>query len=99
MGDIQINEHRVHGEEFMELRTKYPMGEYNGTLHTLWYQVNVKINDIDVEFTWFLDDWNYPVKTWLLENHQDTWSDWNTGLIMKYDEAIEPTTGTWGEEE
>lgn len=99
MGDITINEHRVHGKEFMELHQLYPKGEYNGTLHTLWFQLNVKINDVDVEFTWFLDDWDYPVKNWLLENHQDTWAHWDSGLIEKYDEAIEPTTGAWSEEE
>jgi len=99
MGDITINEHRVHGEEFMELHQLYPKGEYNGTLHTLWFQLNVKINDIDVEFTWFLDNWNYPVKNWLLDWHQDTWAHWASGLIMKYDAAIEPTTGEWSEEE
>jgi len=99
MSNVQLTEHRVDGDTFTELHKKYPTGGYNGTLHTLWFQVNIVIDDVDVEFTWFLNDWDFPVKEWLLENHQDTWSDWNTGLIMKYDAAIEPTTGTWSEEE
>jgi len=99
MGDITINEHRLNVERFTGLHQTYPKGEYNGTLSTLWFQLNVEINGVDVECTWFLDNWHCSVKNWLLENHQDTWAHWDSGLIMKYDAAIEPTTGEWSEEE
>ena len=57
---IDVSQYTTTVEDFLALGNLYPMGKYkiasgDQPRRTTWFQVNIPINNMNLEVTWFID--------------------------------------------